>query len=143
LALAGASLGKAMFTVLLVEDHPMNCKLFGDILEMQYQVVTAASAEAAQEKLQALKPDLIVMDIQLPGMDGLTLVRNLKSSPATSAIPIVALSAHAMARDIDRARAAGCADYITKPITEDPFSFLERIARALKPRPATGTPITS
>jgi CheY-like chemotaxis protein len=132
-----------MLTVLLVEDHPLNRKLMGDILEMQYRVVQAASAEVAQEKLKTLKPDLIVMDIQLPGMDGLTLVRNLKSNPATAGIPIVALSAHAMTRDIDQARAAGCADYITKPITDDPFTLLERIARALVPQVGAGSSLFS
>jgi CheY-like chemotaxis protein len=120
-----------MFTVLLVEDHPLNLKLVRDILEIQFHVVEAWSAEMALEKLQALHPDLILMDIQLPGMDGLTLTRRLKKDPDRADIPVVALSAHATLRDREQALAAGCVDYITKPITDDPFTFLERIARAL------------
>src|SRR5262249_11264005 len=73
----------------------------------------------------------ILMDIQLPGMDGLTLTRRLKADTTTADIPIVGLSAHAMKRDIEMARQAGCVDYITKPITDDPFTFLGRIAHSL------------
>jgi two-component system cell cycle response regulator/two-component system cell cycle response regulator DivK len=120
-----------MLTVLLVEDHPMNRKLFRDILEMQFVVVEALSAEEALERLESVRPDLIVMDVQLPGMDGLTLVRKLKADPQTTPIPVVALSAHAMPRDIELAYAAGCVDYITKPVTDDPFTFLDRLARSV------------
>jgi CheY-like chemotaxis protein len=120
-----------MLTVLLVEDHPMNRKLFRDILEMQFQVVEAGSAEEALEQLKTLCADLILLDMQLPGMDGLSLARLLKADPEKARIPIVGLSAHAMTRDIEQARQAGCVDYITKPITDDPFSFLERVSRSL------------
>ncbi len=120
-----------MATILLIEDHPMNRKLVRDILLFQFEVEEAVSAEAAQEYLRTHHPDLILMDIQLPGMDGLTLTRRLKSESATADIPIIALSAHAMQRDIEMAREAGCVDYITKPITDDPFTFLERIAGSL------------
>ena len=120
-----------MLTVLLVEDHPMNRKLFRDILEMQFQVVEAGSAEEALERLDTFTPDLILLDMQLPGMDGLGLARLLKADPRRERIPIIGLSAHAMARDIELAYQAGCVDYITKPITEDPFSFLERVSRPL------------
>ena len=120
-----------MLTVLLVEDHPMNRKLFRDILEMQFEVYEAATAEEALQTLRTVTPDLIVLDVQLPGMDGLTMLRRVKEDPATRDVPVVALSAHAMARDIEAARAAGCVDYITKPITDDPFTFLERLARVL------------
>ncbi len=124
-----------MATILLVEDHPMNRKLVRDILLFQFEVEEAVSAEAALEYLQTHRPDLILMDIQLPGMDGLTLTRRLKADPATADIPIVGLSAHAMPRDIELAREAGCVDYITKPITDDPFTFLERIAHSLAREP--------
>lgn len=120
-----------MATILLVEDHPMNRKLVRDILLFQFDVEEAVSAEAAEEYLQTQHPDLILLDIQLPGMDGLSLMRRLKANSATADIPIVALSAHAMTRDIELARQAGCVDYITKPITDDPFTFLERIAHSL------------
>jgi CheY-like chemotaxis protein len=125
-----------MPTILLVEDHPMNRKLFRDLLEMQFTVVEATSAEAALELLLSLEPDLILLDVQLPGMDGLSLVRRLKANPATTAIPMVALSAHAMAQSIAEARQAGCIDYITKPVTDEPLVFLERIAAYLLPDPA-------
>jgi CheY-like chemotaxis protein len=120
-------------TILLVEDHPLNRKLFRDILQFEFAVVEAESAEEAQERLKSLTPDLILMDMQLPGMDGLSLVKLLKADPARASIPIVAISAHAMSRDIDNARAAGCLDYITKPITDDPFEFLRRVAGSLPP----------
>jgi CheY-like chemotaxis protein len=119
-----------MATILLVEDHPMNRKLVRDILLFQFDVEEAVSAEAAQEYLRTHRPDLILLDIQLPGMDGLSLMRRLKAEPATADIPIVILSA--LTSDIDLMREAGCVDYIPKPITDDPFTFLERVARSLK-----------
>src|SRR6516165_8275000 len=120
-----------MSLILLVEDHPINRKLLRDILQLQFQVVEAESAEKALDLLQRHNPDLIMMDMQLPGMDGLSLVRQLKTNPKQAAIPIVAVSAHALPRDIEQAKSAGCLEYITKPITEDPFTFLERITRIL------------
>lgn len=120
-----------MATILVVEDNHMNRKLFGDILRFQFEVEEAGSAEEAIDYLEAHQPDLILMDVQLPGMDGISLVRRLKADPERRGIPVIAISAHAMARDIEMARAAGCVDYITKPITDDPFTFLERIARPL------------
>ncbi len=121
-----------MAVILLVEDHPMNRKLVRDILQFQFDVEEVVSAEDALEHLRTHRPpDLILMDVGLPGMDGLTLTRQLKADPATAAVPIIALSAHAMTRDLEMAREAGCVDYITKPITDDPFTFLERIARRL------------
>jgi len=122
-----------MPTVLLVEDNALNRKLFRDILEIQFDVALADSAEAAQEYLRGGRPDLILMDMELPGMDGLTLTRLLKAEPATASIPVVGLSAHAMPRDIEAARQAGCVDYITKPITDDPLAFLDRVAGYLNP----------
>ena len=123
-----------MAVILLVEDHPMNRKLVRDILQFQFDVEEVVSAEDALDHLRTHPhPDLILMDIGLPGMDGLTLTRRLKADPRTAAVPIIALSAHALPRDIDLAREAGCVDYITKPITDDPFTFLERIARRLDP----------
>jgi CheY-like chemotaxis protein len=127
-----------MATILLVEDHPMNRKLVRDILLFQFDVEEAVSAEAAEEYLRTHHPDLILLDIQLPGMDGLSLMRRLKAEPATADIPVVALSAHAMTRDIELARQAGCVDYITKPITDDPFTFLERIAHSLNTAQTSG-----
>lgn len=122
-----------MAVVLLVEDHPINRKLFRDLLEIEYEVLEAESAEAAEAILEDRLPDLILMDLQLPGKDGLTLTRELLAAPRTQGIPVVALSAHALPRDIEQARAAGVRDYITKPITDDPESILERLRHLLPP----------
>ncbi|HMF17407.1 MAG TPA: response regulator, partial [Gemmataceae bacterium] len=88
-----------MSLILLVEDHPINRKLLRDILQLQFQVVEAESAEKALDLLQRHSPDLIMMDMQLPGMDGLSLVRRLKTNPKQATIPIIAVSAHALPRD--------------------------------------------
>jgi two-component system, cell cycle response regulator DivK len=120
-----------MSLILLVEDHPTNRKLLRDILQLQFEVLEAESAEKALDQLNKHTPDLIMMDMQLPGMDGLSLVRQLKTDPRQAAIPIIAVSAHALPRDIEQAKAAGCLEYITKPITDDPFTFLDRITRVL------------
>ena len=120
-----------MATVLLVEDHPMNRKLFRDVLGFEFDVVEAESAEVAREQLHDVHPDLILMDVQLPGMDGLTFTRELKSDPRTADIPVVAVSAHALPRDKELAHAAGCADYITKPITDELYVFLGRLRRSI------------
>jgi CheY-like chemotaxis protein len=129
-----------MPTVLVVEDHPLNLTLVRDILRMQFTVMEARSAEEAQEQLRQVRPDLILMDMQLPGMDGLTLVRLLKQDPRTASIPVIAVSAHAMEFNIEQALSAGCVDYITKPITDDPFTFLERVTRPLLPTTEAADP---
>jgi CheY-like chemotaxis protein len=118
-------------TILLVEDNAVNRKLVRDILQFRFEVSEAESAEVALQQLETLKPALILLDIELPGMDGLSLVRRLKTDPGAASIPVIALSAHAMPRDVEAARQAGCVDYITKPITDDPFVFLDRVARPL------------
>jgi CheY-like chemotaxis protein len=117
--------------VLVVEDNQMNRKLMRDILEIRFDVIEAPSAEEAIPLLQQRRPDLILMDLQLPGMDGLTLVCHLKQDSATRDIPVVAVSAHAMKHNIEQALAAGCVEYVTKPLTEDPFAFVDRLARLL------------
>ena len=103
--------------ILIVDDNPQNLKLARLILEKHgYAVRTAADAEQALETLASYRPRLILMDLQLPGMDGLTLTRKLKSDPDRAGIPIVALTAYAMKGDEEKARAAGCDGYISKPI---------------------------
>lgn len=120
--------------VLVVEDNAMNRKLMRDILEIRFQVVEAISAEEAIPLLEEIKPDLILMDLQLPGMDGLTLTRKLKADPETRDIPVVAVSAHAMQERMDEAEDAGCVNYVTKPIVEDPFAFVERMEKLISAR---------
>jgi two-component system cell cycle response regulator len=113
--------------VLVVDDNQVNLKLVRVLLtSFGYEAHTAENAEQAVELLKTLQPDLILMDIQLPGMDGLALTRQLKADPRFVQVPIVALTAYAMKGDDARALAAGCAGYITKPI--DTRIFLTRIA---------------
>jgi CheY-like chemotaxis protein len=104
-------------TVLVVDDNPTNLKLVSDVLEFDgYRVLKASDAEEAQEIIKTSAPALILMDIALPGMDGLTLTRLLKEQQVTRHIVIVALTAFAMKGDDEKARMAGCDGYITKPI---------------------------
>ncbi|AKJ26718.1 response regulator [Caldimonas brevitalea] len=103
--------------ILVVDDNRLNLKLAADVLELDgYVVTTAADAEQALQRLQEMHPDLILMDIALPGMDGLTLTRRLKADPRYANTPIVALTAFAMKGDDEKALQAGCSGYITKPI---------------------------
>ena len=103
--------------ILIVDDNPANLKLAKVLLVNEgYEVQTAADAEIAMQVLVSYKPRLILMDIQLPGMDGLELTRRLKAAPDTKNIVIIALTAYAMKGDEERAKAAGCDGYITKPI---------------------------
>jgi CheY-like chemotaxis protein len=120
-----------MLTVLLVEDHPLNRDVVRAVLADRFTVLVAESAEVAEALLQETRPDLILMDVQLPGMDGLTLTRRLKADPSTAAIPVVVVSARILDSDIEQGYEAGCIDYISKPITDEPNVFLERISRAL------------
>jgi CheY-like chemotaxis protein len=103
--------------VLVVEDNPVNLELVEAVLDREgYEVISAASAEEALKRLERLRPDLVLLDIQLPGLDGLGLTRLLKANPATVEIPVVALSAHARLEDRQAALEAGCVEYISKPI---------------------------
>jgi len=103
--------------ILVVDDNPTNLKLVSDVLEFEgYDILKAVDAEEAQIVLGATLPDLILMDIALPGMDGLTLTRKLKAEEQTRSIRIVALTAFAMKGDEQKAFDAGCDGYITKPI---------------------------
>jgi CheY-like chemotaxis protein len=104
-------------TILIVDDNPTNLKLAADVLESEgHTIARARDAEEAQEVLKHTQPNLILMDIQMAGMDGLTLTRLLKTNPSYQHIPVVALTAFAMKGDEDKAREAGCHSYITKPI---------------------------
>jgi CheY-like chemotaxis protein len=103
--------------VLIVEDNPVNLKLISEVLAAAgFLIDCATTAEQAQIQLRASMPDLILMDIALPQMDGLTLTRMLKADPRFKDVPIVALTASAMVGDDRKALEAGCAGYITKPV---------------------------
>ena len=110
-------------SILLVEDNEANRMLACAVLEGDGLTVRCAgTAEAARQLLAIERPAVILMDVQLPDMDGLSLTRQLKSDPATSSIPIVAVTAHAMDGFRETAMAAGCAGYISKPINVALFS---------------------
>ena len=119
-----------MATVLMVEDNAANMKLGKFLLEsVGHTVLTATDAEAGLALARAETPDLILMDIQLPGMDGLEATAQLKREDATRRIPVIALTALAMKGDEERIRAAGCDGYVAKPISYR--EFLATIAAQL------------
>ena len=121
-----------MATILLVEDNETNMKLSRFLLESaDHEVLTAMNAEAGLTVARERHPDLILMDIQLPGMDGLQATVQLKSNEATRDIPVIALTALAMKGDEERIRAAGCDGYIAKPL--DYKQFLATIKAHLEP----------
>lgn len=103
--------------VLIVDDNPTNLKLVSFLVKASgYEVDSAQDAESAMAAINANRPKLVLMDLQLPGVDGLELTRRLKADPATRAIKIIAVTAYAMKGDQEKAIAAGCDDYVTKPV---------------------------
>jgi CheY-like chemotaxis protein len=103
--------------VLIVDDNAVNLNLVAYLVQASgYEVETAGDAEAALAAIAARRPDLILMDLQLPGVDGLELTRRLKSDPETRDIKIIAVTAYAMKGDREKALEVGCDDYVTKPI---------------------------
>src|SRR5579863_5179 len=121
--------------ILVVDDAPVNLKLMRLLLtHAGYEVRTAERAEDALQMLSNYRPELILADIQLPGMDGLEMTREVKKDPRTSAIKVVALTACAMKEDRDRALSAGCDDYISKPI--DTSTLASKIQQLLS-KPST------
>jgi CheY-like chemotaxis protein len=116
--------------ILIVDDNVTNLKLVAYLMKSKgYDVGTAVDAESALAEIATHRPRLILMDLQLPGTDGLELTRRLKADPATRDILVIAVTAYAMKGDQDRALAAGCDDYVTKPI--DTRALPETIARHL------------
>ena len=118
---------------LIVDDNAINSELAAFVLEAAgYAVECVANATEALQSIEAGHPDVILMDIQLPGMDGLALARALKDDPATRDIAIVAFTAYAMKGDEAKMRAAGCDGYISKPI--DVSTFAAQLRASLPPR---------
>jgi CheY-like chemotaxis protein len=115
--------------ILVVEDNASNQVLVRAVLEPDYQVEVASTASQALERLKTLTPALILMDIELPGRDGLSLTRLLKSMSPTTPIPVVAMTAHTSLQHRRDALAAGCAGFISKPI--DVHTFANRISEFL------------
>lgn len=125
-----------MGTILIVEDNETNMKLSSFLLESaDYTVLKAITAEIGVAVAREQHPDLILMDIQLPGMDGLQATALLKADPATRDIPVVALTALAMKGDEERIRAAGCDGYIAKPL--DYKVFLAEVKSRLAAGPVS------
>lgn len=108
-------------TILVVDDNLTNTRLMYAILEPEYSVQSAVDSDSMFAALNSSRPRLILMDIQLPGIDGLELTRRLKSDPATRDIIIIALSAYAMVGDREKALQAGCDEYVSKPIERKKF----------------------
>ncbi len=118
-------------TILVIEDNDLNMKLLRSLLSIgKYQVLEAVDAETGIQLAKEQRPDLILMDIQLPGMDGLSATRIIKSDPDLNEIPVVALTSFAMEGDEEKALKAGCDGYITKPI--DTRTFLKTLTRFFK-----------
>jgi CheY-like chemotaxis protein len=120
--------------VLLIEDNPSILALVVDLLEIiGLKVITAVTAEDGIELARSESPDLILMDIGLPGMDGLAATRIIKEDTKINKIPVVAMSSHAMKGDKDKAIEAGCMDYITKPLdTKEFMKYVEKIISEVK-----------
>jgi CheY-like chemotaxis protein len=117
-------------TILVIEDNALNMKLERVLLKLgAYEVIEASDAESGIALARRHHPDLILMDVQLPGMDGLTATRILKEDPELRGIAIVAVTSFAMTGDEERAIEAGCAGYLTKPI--DTRTFLTEVGRHL------------
>jgi two-component system cell cycle response regulator DivK len=110
-------MGRQMTKILVVEDNEMNRDMLSRrLVRKKYEVLVAVDGRESVEMVRSEAPDLILMDMSLPVMDGWEATRQLKASPETQAIPIIALTAHAMSGDREKAMEAGCDDYDTKPI---------------------------
>jgi CheY-like chemotaxis protein len=118
-------------TVLVIEDNEMNMKLVKALLQRgQFNILEAIDAESGIRLAQEQGPDLILMDVHLPGMDGLSATRIIKEDPALKHIPVIALTSYAMQGDATKALEAGCDGYITKPI--DTRGFLNTIRKIIR-----------
>ena len=118
-------------SILIIEDNPLNVELASDLLQASgYRIHSTRTAEEGIRLARELLPDLVLMDISLPGMDGLCATRALKSDPATSHLTVVGLTAHAMMGDEGTALQSGCDGYLTKPI--DTRTFVSTITKFIK-----------
>ena len=119
-----------MRKILVVEDVDFNRDLVVQILEDRYRVVEAVNGQEGVALAEQERPDLILMDLSLPVVDGWEATRQIKANPALCAIPVIALTAHAMVGDREKALAAGCDDYLVKPLDED--RLLARIEKFIR-----------
>lgn len=119
-----------MKKVLVVEDVDFNRELVVQLLEDKYHVIEAVNGQEGVELAERERPELILMDLSLPVMDGWEATRRLKANDDLRSIPVIALTAHAMVGDKEKALAAGCDDYLVKPLDED--ELMARIAKYLE-----------
>ncbi len=120
--------------VLIVEDNPQSLELISELVQAEgYAVITVKTGTEALTIAREQRPDLILMDIQLPGVDGLTVTQRLKMEPATKKIPVIGISAHALRDDVQRALEAGCVAYLPKPL--DTRRFRDLLVQLLGPDP--------
>jgi CheY-like chemotaxis protein len=118
-------------SILIIEDNPLNVELASDLLQASgYRVHSTRTAEDGIRMARELLPDLVLMDISLPGMDGLCATRTLKNDPSTSHLTVVGLTAHAMLGDEGTALQSGCDGYLTKPI--DTRTFVSTVTQFIK-----------
>ncbi len=131
-----------MACILVIEDNPANMKLAALILRNAgHAVLSAFDAETGLSIARAEHPDLILMDIQLPGMDGLTATAALKNDPPTADIPVIAVTAMAMTADRQKTKDAGCDGYISKPLSyRDLYACVDDLLRASGPPPDLASP---
>ncbi len=116
--------------ILVVEDHEENRRIMRDLLTSAgYEMIEAVTGEDGVTMAERERPDLILMDIQLPGIDGYETTRQIKANPALRAIPIIAVTSYALSGDDVKAREAGCNDYVTKPFS--PRALLAKIREHL------------
>lgn len=121
-----------MSRILLIEDNANNRYLFSYLLRgAGHEVVEAESGEQGLAAARARRPDLILLDIQLPGKDGFAVLEELRSMALVGEVPVAAVTSHAMPGDRERILKAGCTDYLEKPI--DPDCFVDQVERLLKP----------
>jgi CheY-like chemotaxis protein len=121
---------KNLKTILIVEDTELNIDLLTQLLEDDYNLLIARDGAQGVATAEQNNPDLILMDISLPILDGYEATRRLRSNPAFQSLPIIGLSAHAMNGDAARAKEAGCNEYLTKPVDED--LLLKKLKEYLK-----------
>lgn len=132
-----------MARILIIEDNPANMKLACLLMQnIGHTVLRAVDAETGLTLARANQPDLILMDVQLPGMDGLTATALLKVDPATVAIPVIALTSMAMKNDQEKSRSAGCDAYIAKPLRyQELYAAIDALlGRAARPATGPGAP---
>jgi CheY-like chemotaxis protein len=125
--------------VLVVEDNPLNLELLEAVLASAgFEVLTAVDARTGIERARTSHPDVVLMDVQLPEMDGLEATRSLRADPLTADIPVVAVTAHVKKDDEERCLAAGCVLHVPKPV--DTRALPDLVARVIRQSSATGTP---